>query len=174
MWTRVIEVKITKTKTKTETETETVTAHSFPGMNFTIHKELEQSKRIISETPAEIDLINAYIIIIIFPFVPSKGVGSSPHLSPLYFVIDFVQIHNSNIIPNTANPSLSRASSLPSSWFPALRWPPNKLVLFHSLHVSIPPQSAFSYLLSQFRHLQFLPYVFVSHSLSSCYSSDGS
>ena len=29
---------------------ESDSAHSLPGMNFTIHKELEHSKRIISET----------------------------------------------------------------------------------------------------------------------------
>ena len=57
MWTKVIQVQNTKTKTKTRT----ITAHSFPAMNFKIHKELEHLKRIISETPAEIDLINVDI-----------------------------------------------------------------------------------------------------------------
>ena len=51
MWTKVIQVKKTKTKTKTRT----MTSHAFPGMNLTIHKELEDSKRIISETPAELE-----------------------------------------------------------------------------------------------------------------------
>ena len=57
MYTNVMQVKTTKTKTKTRT----ITGHSSPGTNLRIHKELQYSKRFISETPAQIDLINVYI-----------------------------------------------------------------------------------------------------------------
>jgi hypothetical protein len=76
-------------------------------------------------------------IITIIPFVPLKGGGSSRHVTPLYSVVDFVQIHHSTIIPNTIHPSFSWSTPISCSWFLTLHCPSNKLFHFHSLHLSV-------------------------------------
>jgi hypothetical protein len=93
----------------------------------------------------------------------------SGYFTPLYSVVDFVQIHHSPIIPNTIHPSFSWSTPTPCSWFLMLHCPSNKLFHFHSLHVPIPSQSTFSNLLSQL--CQFLSYVNISYSFLSCYTS---
>ena len=121
----------------------------------------------IIETVHDLLFLSQFIIII--PFVPSRGFGLSRHLPPLYSVVDFVQIHHFPIIPNTIHPSFSWSTPTPCFWFLTFHCPSTKLFHFHSLHVSVPSQSTCSNLLSQLCHLQFLFYIYVSHSFSSCY-----
>ena len=94
------------------------------------------------------------------PVCPLKGVVSSRHLSPLYSVDRQLCPDQPFFQHPEHSPSIAFSGVLCSLF----------LVPCAPLHVSIPPQSAFSYLIPQFHHLQFLPYFIVAHSLSSCYS----
>ena len=91
---------------------------------------------------------------------PQEGHRLPWHLSPLDSAFNFAQVNYSTIMQNTIHSSLL--------WFDALQGPSNIFTFLHSLHVAISSQST-----SQFLHFKFLRYVFVFHSLSSCYFFTG-